>query len=133
MFLLTFLLFCTPVFLLAHHHLHIYHSSVNLLNCNYFATMAYLLPYLRTPFAHTVYRFFYCVIDCMFVYPTCNSVLFVVHCFALSWPGCSCKSELVLNWPTWLKQSWFLPGYKLLRAEILLKKWSVISGDRSQL
>ena len=39
-----------------HHHLLIYHSSVNLLNCNYFATMAYLLPYLLTPFAHTVYR-----------------------------------------------------------------------------
>ena len=46
------------------HHLHIYHSSVNLLNCNYFATMSYCL----TPFAHTVYRFFYCVIDCTFIY-----------------------------------------------------------------
>ena len=50
-----FLLFCTLVFLLAHHQLHIYHSSVNLLNCNYFTTMAYLLPYLLTPFAHIVY------------------------------------------------------------------------------
>ena len=48
-FLFTFLLFCTPAFLLAHHHLHIYHSSVNWRNCNYFATMAYLLPYLLTP------------------------------------------------------------------------------------
>ena len=40
----------------AHHHLLIYHSIVNLLNCNYFATMAYLLPYLLMPFAHNVYR-----------------------------------------------------------------------------
>ena len=88
------LLFCTPVLLLAHRHLHIYHSSLNLLNCNYFATMAYLLPYLLTPFAHTVYRlsFFYCVIDYTLVYSMCNSVLlFVSHCFALTWPGRSCK------------------------------------------
>jgi hypothetical protein len=56
LFLFTFLLFCTPVSLLAPHHLLIYYSSVNLLNCNYFATMAYLLPYLLTPCAHTVYR-----------------------------------------------------------------------------
>ena len=28
-------LFCTPVFLFAHHHLHIYHSSVNLIHFNY--------------------------------------------------------------------------------------------------
>ena len=84
-FVYFFLLFCTPVFLLAHHHLHIYHSSVNFLNCNYFATMAYLLPYLLTPFAHTVYRFFYCVIDCTFVYPMCNCVVFVaLLCFILA-------------------------------------------------
>ena len=59
--------------------LHIYHTSVYLLNCNYFGTMAYLLPYLPnlTTFAHTVHILFYCVIDCMFVYPMCNSVLFV--------------------------------------------------------
>ena len=38
--LLTLLLFYTPVSLLAHHHLHIYHSSI-MLNCNYFASMAY--------------------------------------------------------------------------------------------
>ena len=31
------------------------------------------LPYL-TSFAHTVYRLFYCIIDCMFVYSMCNSV-----------------------------------------------------------
>ena len=61
-----------------------------IVNCNCFATMAYLLPYLLTSFAHTVYRFFYCVIDCTFVYPMCNSV-FLSHCFALSWPGRSCK------------------------------------------
>ena len=29
LFIFTFLLFCTPVFLLAHPHLHIYHSTVN--------------------------------------------------------------------------------------------------------
>ena len=35
----------------------------------------------------------------------CNSVLlFVSHCFALSWPGRSCKRELVLNWTTWLNK-----------------------------
>ena len=28
----------------------------------------------------------------------------MLHCFALSWPGCSCKLELVLNWSTWLKK-----------------------------
>jgi hypothetical protein len=33
LFLFTFLLFCAPVFLLAHHHLLIYRSNVNLLNC----------------------------------------------------------------------------------------------------
>ena len=85
-----FLLFCIPVFLLAHHHLHIYHSSVNFQICNYFATMAYLLQCLLTPFAHSVYRFFYCVIDCTFVYSKCNSV-FLSHYFDLSWPGHSCK------------------------------------------
>ena len=49
--------------------------------------MAFLLPYLPnlTTFAHIVYRFFYCVFDCTFVNPMCNSVLFVSHCFALSW------------------------------------------------
>ena len=81
----------------------LYHSSVDLLNCNYFATMAYLLPYLRTPFAHTVYRFFDCVIDCTFVY-SMFVLLFVSHHFALSWPGRSCKWELVLNWPPWLNK-----------------------------
>jgi hypothetical protein len=43
---LLYLLFCTSAFLLAHHYLHIYHSSVHFLNCNYFATISYLLPYL---------------------------------------------------------------------------------------
>ena len=81
--LFTLLLFCTPVFLLAHRHLQVYHSSIKLQNCNYFATMAYLLPYLLTPFAHTVYRFFYCVFDCTFVYPMCNSVLFFVALLCL--------------------------------------------------
>ena len=46
------LLFYTPVFLHAHPYLHIYHSSVNFLNCNYFTTVAYLLP-LPPYFIHT--------------------------------------------------------------------------------
>ena len=39
---------------------------------------------------------------CLFI--LCVTVLFVSHCFALSWPGRSCKWELVLNWPTWLNK-----------------------------
>ena len=77
----------------------LYHSSVNLLNCNYFATMAYLF----TPFAHTVYRLFFPTVlltACLFI--PCVTLLFVSHCFALSWPGCICKWELVLNWPSCL-------------------------------
>ena len=62
----------------------------------------YCLPPYSTTFAHTVYRFFYCVTDCTFVYPMCNSVL--LFCFALSWPSRSCKWELVINWPTWLNK-----------------------------
>ena len=88
--ILLFVFFCSfaPQCLYLHIHLlHIYHSSVYLLNCNYFATMAYLLPYLPnlTSFAHTVYRLFYCVIDCKFVFPSVNL------CVVLLWPGCSCK------------------------------------------
>ena len=64
--LFIFLLFCTPVSLLAHHHLHIYHSSVNA-KLLLFRPLwpIYCLPYSST-FAHTVHRFFYCVIDCTF-------------------------------------------------------------------
>jgi hypothetical protein len=36
--------------------------------------------------------------------PCVTVLLFVSHCFALSWPGRSCKWELVLNWPTWLNK-----------------------------
>ena len=55
-----------------------------------------------TPFwLYTLYTDFSIVIDCTFVYPMCNSVLFLLHCFALAWPGHSCKWELVHNWPTW--------------------------------
>ena len=82
-----FLLFCTPVFLL---------SQGKLLNCNYFSTMAYLLPYLLTTFAHTVYRCSIvlvdctrvypmrncCVIDCTFVYPISNC--FVIDCVLIT-------------------------------------------------
>ena len=39
------------------------------LYCNYFTTMAYLLPYLTSlilPYLHTLYTdFFYCIIDCV--------------------------------------------------------------------
>ena len=43
--------------------------------------MAYLLPYLSYPtsFAHAVYRFYLCVIDCMFVYSMCNCVVVSVE------------------------------------------------------
>jgi hypothetical protein len=50
-------------------------------------TVAYLLPYLLnlTTFAYAVHRFFYCVIDCTFVFPMCNSVVFVtLLCFILA-------------------------------------------------
>ena len=79
-------------------------TSVLMLNCNYFATMVFLLPYLPnlTTFAHTVYRFF---LLCYWLYICLSYVLlFLSHCFALSWPGRSCKWELVLNWPTWLNK-----------------------------
>ena len=35
----------------------------------------------------------------------CVTVLFLSHCFVLSWPGSSCKWELVLNWPMCLNKS----------------------------
>ena len=84
-------------------HIIIYHSSVNLLNCNYFATMAYLLPYHLTPFAHAIYRlyFFSIVLLTVCLFIPCVTLS---YCFALSWPGRSCKWELVLNWPTWLNK-----------------------------
>ena len=69
--------------------------------------MAYLLPYLPnlTSFAQTVLSIVLLTVY-LFI-PMCNSVLlFVSHCFALSWPGCSCKWELVLNWHTWLNKGW---------------------------
>jgi hypothetical protein len=96
--------FFAPQYLFLHIIICTSFTPVLMLNCNYFATMAYLLPYLPslTIFAHTVYSFFYCVIDCTFIYPMCNTVLLLSHCFALSWPGSSCKWQLVLNWPTWL-------------------------------
>ena len=49
--------------------------------------MAYLLPYLPYPTSvHILYiDFFYCIIDCMFVYSMCNSVVCVeLLCFILS-------------------------------------------------
>jgi hypothetical protein len=66
--------------------LHIYHSSVNLLNCNYFATIGLftaLPPYAIC--THCI-DFFYCVIDCTFDYSLCNSVVVCVAllCFILA-------------------------------------------------
>ena len=82
------LLFCTPVSLLAHHHLHIFNSQ------RLISKMSPLWPINLTTFAHTLHRLFYCVIYCTCVYPMCNSMLlFLSHCFDLSWPGRSCKSE----------------------------------------
>jgi hypothetical protein len=102
----TFFFFFAPQYLYLHIIFCTSITPVLMLNCNYFTTMVYLLPCLSnlTTFTHTVYTFFYCVIDCTFVYPMCNSVLFVSHCFALSWPGRSCKWELALNWRTWLNK-----------------------------
>ena len=76
------IIICTPI------------TPVLMPNFNYFTSMAYLLPYLPniTTFPLTVHIFYSCVIDCTFVYPLCNSMLlFLSHCFALSWPGRSCK------------------------------------------
>ena len=53
---------------------------------------------------HTLYVDFSIVIDCTFVLCVTLCCCFLSHCFALSWPGCSCKLELVLNWPTWLNK-----------------------------
>ena len=94
LFLFYFLLFCTPVFLLAHHHLHIYHSNVNLLNCNYFATMAYLLPSLSMPFADTVHRLIFIVlvtvrlfVPCVTLCCLCRTALIYLGQVAVDLPG----------------------------------------------
>jgi hypothetical protein len=59
-----------------------------------FCSSAHQYPYLPI----IIVLFFYCVVDCTLVYSMCNSVLLLVsHCFAFSWPGRSCKLELVLN------------------------------------
>jgi hypothetical protein len=95
-----------PQYLYLHNNLlHIYHSyliAIFELFCHYglfiaLPPLSYLIPTLYI-------NFFYCIMDCVFVYSMCNSVLFVTHCFALSWPGRSCKWELVLNWLTWLNK-----------------------------
>ena len=77
-----YLFFCS----FAHQYFYLHISlQCKLLNCNYFTSMAYLLPYLLTSFAHRVHRFFYCVIDCTFVYSMCNCVVFVpLLCFILA-------------------------------------------------
>ena len=52
------------------------------------------LPYL-TSFAHIVYRLIFLLYVCFT--PCVTLLLNVSNCFALSWPGRSCKWELVLN------------------------------------
>ena len=49
-------------------------------------------------------------------------LLFVLNCFALSWPGSSCKWELVLNLPTWLNKG---------EIKIHFKKWGEWSPNES--
>jgi hypothetical protein len=73
------------VSLLAHHQLLIYHSSVNLLNCNYVATMAYLLPAYLTPFTHTVYRLFFLIVFLTVrLFIQCVVVCVTLLCFILA-------------------------------------------------
>ena len=66
----------------------------------------HVLPYLPTLLhLHTLYIDFFimCLTVCLFM---CNYVLlFLSHCFALSWPGRSYKWKLVLNWSTWLNKN----------------------------
>ena len=106
-FIYLFILFLrTPVSLLAHSSSA--HPTIPVFN-RYIVITSPPWPiyclYLSYPtsFAHAVYIFFYCIIAGMFVYSMCISVvLYVTNCYALSWPGRSCKWELVLNYPTWL-------------------------------
>ena len=78
-------------------------STIPVFNCYIVITLPpwpiYCLNSLMLPYLHTLHiDFFYCIIDCMFVYSMCNSVLlYVLNCFALSWPGRSCKWGLALN------------------------------------
>ena len=90
---------CTQPIQLPHPHVVVFFAPSSLwpIYCLY-------LPNL-TSFAHTVYIFFSIVLLTMFAYSMFNSVLlFLSHCFALSWPCRSCKGELVLNWPTWINK-----------------------------
>jgi hypothetical protein len=64
----------------------------------------YCLASLILPHLHTLYIDFSIVLLTVHLLIPCVTVLFVSHCFALSWPGCSYKWELVLNWPTWLNK-----------------------------
>ena len=76
-----------------------------LLNCNYLATMAYLLP-TSLLHLHTLYTDFSTVLltVLLFIPRVFLCCYFLSHCFALSWPGRSCKCKPVLNWPTWLNK-----------------------------
>ena len=82
------LFFCSYVHQYFYFHIIICTSitPVLMLNCNYFASMAYLFPYLPNLLhLHTMYMFYF-VIDCTFVYPICNSVVVFVAllCFILA-------------------------------------------------
>ena len=78
LFYLFILLLCTPLF--------------GFLLCTFFhykSTKSTIYHSLLTSY---IDLFFYCIIDCMLVYPMCNSMLlYVSNCFALSWPGRNCK------------------------------------------
>jgi hypothetical protein len=63
----------------------------------------------------------------------CNSVLlFVSHCFSLSWPGRSCKRELVLNWPTWLNKGEIKNKIKqYIMAQLPVVTWQGATSTRA--
>ena len=64
----------------------------------------YCLTSLILLHLHTLYIWFSIVLLTVHLF-MCNSVLlFLSHCFDLSWPGRSYKWELVLSWPTWLNK-----------------------------
>ena len=82
-------------------------STIPVFNCYNVITSPpwpiYCVTSLILPHFHSLFMdlLFYFVLLCYwlcFVYSMCNSVLlYVLNCYALSWPGRSCKWELVLN------------------------------------
>ena len=68
----------------------------------------YCLTSLILLHLHTLYTlytpFLLLLTVCLFIPCVTLLLLSVSNCFALSWPGRSCKWELDLNWPTWLNK-----------------------------